>query len=581
MFLLSVFPGGVTRRAAVNCRRTLMEKERCRVKTKIHWLRRFLGGVTALATAAMMLPASALAIDTSGYTTPQYVETSGGVMVEASAEIGADWNLYLTVDVTIAEDVVADQLYINLMEEIGDVQINGWPGLQPGDGIVLEVNITNNSEIPYSYQEGSVIFGTSPFDTNDEIYQSVTAFDGYQVYLTSQNNVFRSYNHALEALDIGVDSSFASQSDIDRALTDENIGNALIEAGYSGIEDLDNYYLDYYNQTYNMNITDLQDASDDYLNDLFSCYRPGGGSHAQVGITESNPEIAALGYYYLYNNLITVENISGSSYSIADFMERNSVALSALDAELINELSQLKETGTDSFEILYESDGPQMNNCYQGRVLDLGMQISLENSQPTPDPEPSEPSSDPSSEPEEPPVVIPDDDPSLSIRKVWVEDTEEDRPDSILVEIYHDEELYDTVEVEEKYRWRTSYNIPERYENDDWWVQEADVPEGYEDYIDETRDNVFVITNTYVGVEEESSEESSEPSVTPSEPSVEPSEPSSEPSEPTPEPEEPAEPTLPQTGQVWWPIIILLAGGAVLVAFGAFRTMRGNSRHGR
>lgn len=189
---------------------------------------------------------------------------------------------------------------------------------------------------------------------------------------------------------------------------------------------------------------------------------------------------------------------------------------------------------------------------------------------PTPEPEPDEPS-----------TIIPDDGPTISIRKVWVEDTEEDRPDSILVEIYHDEELYDTVEVKEKYRWRTSYNIPERYENDDWWVQEADVPEGYEDYIDETRDNVFVITNTYVGVEEESSEESSEPSVTPSEPSVEPSEPSSEPSEPTPEPEEPAEPTLPQTGQVWWPIIILLAGGAVLVAFGAFRTMRGNSRHGR
>ena len=189
---------------------------------------------------------------------------------------------------------------------------------------------------------------------------------------------------------------------------------------------------------------------------------------------------------------------------------------------------------------------------------------------PTPEPEPDEPS-----------TIIPDNGPTISIRKVWVEDTEEDRPDSILVEIYHDEELYDTVEVEEKYRWRTSYNIPERYENDDWWVQEADVPEGYEDYIDETRDNVFVITNTYVGVEEESSEESSEPSVTPSEPSVEPSEPSSEPSEPTPEPEEPAEPTLPQTGQVWWPIIILLAGGAVLVAFGAFRTMRGNSRHGR
>ncbi len=182
-----------------------------------------------------------------------------------------------------------------------------------------------------------------------------------------------------------------------------------------------------------------------------------------------------------------------------------------------------------------------------------------------------------------PPIIpdtptIPDDGPSISIRKVWVEDTDEIRPDAILVEIYHDNELYDTIEIEERYNWRTSYDIPERYENDDWWVQEADVPAGYEDYIDETRDNVFVITNTYVGVEEESSEESSEPSVTPSEPSVTPSEPSSE---PVSEPEEPAEPTLPQTGQVWWPIIILLAGGAVLVAFGAFRTMRGSRRHDR
>lgn len=180
-------------------------------------------------------------------------------------------------------------------------------------------------------------------------------------------------------------------------------------------------------------------------------------------------------------------------------------------------------------------------------------------------------------ESETPPVIIPDDEPTISIRKVWVEDTEEDRPDSILVEIYHDEELYDTVEVEARYRWRTSYTIPERYEDDDWWVQEADVPAGYEDYIDETRDNVFVITNTYVGVEEESSEESSEPSVTPSEPSVTPSEPSA----PSSEPSEPAEPTLPQTGQVWWPVILLLAGGAVLVAFGAFRTIRGNGRRER
>ena len=115
------------------------------------------------------------------------------------------------------------------------------------------------------------------------------------------------------------------------------------------------------------------------------------------------------------------------------------------------------------------------------------------------------------------------------------------------------------------------------------------MPVNYTDDVEEIRDNVFYVYNTYEepvieepeSSEPESSEPSSEPSeVTPSEPSVEPSEPSSEPSEPVSEPE-PAEPTLPQTGQVWWPVILLLSGGAVLVAFGAFRTIRGHGRRER
>ena len=178
------------------------------------------------------------------------------------------------------------------------------------------------------------------------------------------------------------------------------------------------------------------------------------------------------------------------------------------------------------------------------------------------------------------------DDPYLKINKHWYGDDEEIRPDSIDVNVYHDGELYKTVTLYERYEWMGGTHIPYEWERDDWWVEEADVPTYYDSDVEETRHLVFNITNTYeepvieepVSSEPESSEPSSEPSeVTPSEPSVEPS---SEPSEPVSEPE-PAEPTLPQTGQTWWPVILLLAGGAVLVAFGAFRTIRGHGRRER
>ena len=187
-----------------------------------------------------------------------------------------------------------------------------------------------------------------------------------------------------------------------------------------------------------------------------------------------------------------------------------------------------------------------------------------------------------------------DNDYRLTIVKKWVADDPEDRPETVTFNVYKDGVLDGQKTIKGRYfgdsdTWRDSYPIEEYEVGADWWVEEVDVPVNYTDDVEEIRDNVFYVYNTYEepvieepeSSEPESSEPSSEPSeVTPSEPSVEPSEPSSEPSEPVSEPE-PAEPTLPQTGQVWWPVILLLAGGAVLVAFGAFRTIRGHGRRER
>lgn len=41
-------------------------------------------------------------------------------------------------------------------------------------------------------------------------------------------------------------------------------------------------------------------------------------------------------------------------------------------------------------------------------------------------------------------------------------------------------------------------------------------------------------------------------------------------------PDQPGNPTLPQTGQLWWPVPVLVAGGLLLIVIGVLRR-RGNT----
>ena len=68
------------------------------------------------------------------------------------------------------------------------------------------------------------------------------------------------------------------------------------------------------------------------------------------------------------------------------------------------------------------------------------------------------------------------------------------------------------------------------------------------------RDGItFVITNTYVPEEPEPTE----------------------PTEPTPtKPTNPTKPNLPQTGQLWWPVPVLLIAGLLFVILGLIRRRR-------
>ena len=331
---------------------------------------RLFSGLMALCMLLSLLPTAAFAAEVPEYNTPEYPETSEGVTVESSFDSEAQKVL---TTIVIGENVEGDTLDINLTDALGEALNNSLA--VPGDVCDFIIEIENHSNQPYVYEDGSLVLGTDDYDgTQDAGYtgEYVTAFDGFNVYIGSKNNVWRSYNHALAALDIGIDPDWPSLSEFDRNLTDANIADALAKKGYeNGIDDLDDYYIDYYNETHGASITDLKEADEAYIADLFSCYNPRGGQHPQVGIPESNLGVAALGHYYLYNSLISV-----SGNSLASYMAEGSSSYSALNAELAEAIKDSREEKA-TITLNAGIDGPNMCNCYQGRVIVFGMAFSL------------------------------------------------------------------------------------------------------------------------------------------------------------------------------------------------------------
>lgn len=128
---------------------------------------------------------------------------------------------------------------------------------------------------------------------------------------------------------------------------------------------------------------------------------------------------------------------------------------------------------------------------------------------------------------------------TIKVLKRWDDkEHEKERPKEIKVQLYCDGSLYETVTLNAKIRW--SYTWTGLKKNHDWKLVEEPV-EGYQSEI--TRiGNTFVVTNTYC------------------------------PEKPTPsQPTKPANPKLPQTGQLWWPVPLLTAAGLFLIVLGLLR----------
>jgi hypothetical protein len=146
----------------------------------------------------------------------------------------------------------------------------------------------------------------------------------------------------------------------------------------------------------------------------------------------------------------------------------------------------------------------------------------------------------------------------LSVVKVWKDSgATSQRPESVTVNLYQDEEFYASVTLREENSWRyTWYDLDSTA---DYYVVEQNVPSGYTSSV-EQEGTAFVVTNTYT------------PTETPDTPSK-------------PTPTDSPTPTntnnkiittstkLPQTGQLWWPVTALALLGLVtlVLGFGIYR----------
>ncbi len=163
---------------------------------------------------------------------------------------------------------------------------------------------------------------------------------------------------------------------------------------------------------------------------------------------------------------------------------------------------------------------------------------------------------------------------AYTVKKVWVDDdaASQARPVNVTVDLYKDETLEDTVVLDDSNDWE--YRWVELADGYEWHVVERNIPVDYEVSID-FNETQYLIKNSYVGastttttttvitttsgtgssVETTSTNVAKTTSTTTAAP-------------PPPTTTASGGGKIPQTGQLWWPVIPLSIGGVLMIVVG-------------
>lgn len=154
------------------------------------------------------------------------------------------------------------------------------------------------------------------------------------------------------------------------------------------------------------------------------------------------------------------------------------------------------------------------------------------------------------------------------VLKIWDDaGNEEKRPPQITVQLLREDgTVYDTVALSDENGWRYTWEGLDAQQR--WYIAEL-TPSGY--HMELTQEGVtFVITNHYTSHTPDTPNNPDNPD-TPDNPDS-PDNPDNPDSPDTPDnPSNPDTPRLPQTGQLWWPVPVLLAAGLAFLSVGLVR----------
>lgn len=236
-------------------------------------------------------------------------------------------------------------------------------GYVPGDGIKVNIQIINKSNNKYLYKDKSFILSTMDISNYEERLENSKGFDGQVIAGTFGPN--RTANTAIRTL-------YGKSIKKDMML-DETLGKKLEETGYKGIEELNKYYLDFYNKKYNLECKNLEDLPANVISEIFN-----GNNYP---IKESNLEIAELGYNYWYNILFSVlfgdekyDYKTSNLSAIGSYMRNKELGNDYFtkDLGIINPLSENILT-TMNFYI----NGPYTTNAYMNYEFGAYMEFQL------------------------------------------------------------------------------------------------------------------------------------------------------------------------------------------------------------
>lgn len=296
-------------------------------------------------------------------------------------------NFEAVIEVTIGEDVDADELNINLddyiMEEIiPNIDDYMWNQTQGGDKYQFNVKIINKSQVDYQYKDNSFVYTILNNGENTGFY----SYTGQAI--PKGTVIWNMGNTAMASLfNCMVDRvpSYSKWNLNEFRFTDSK----GMTHDYNGTGDLVQYYLDFYNDRYDLQAKQLDQFPDYVIAEIIG-FNPNpnwdtGFQGQTLGGRASDFELAEAAYNFFYNSCLRLfvntdsynrdgldqyykDSVDSATYSLGSHMRsHNENGTTVMEPYFSSAFSTIKSGSSNALEnnIVMALDGDYTTDAYQ------------------------------------------------------------------------------------------------------------------------------------------------------------------------------------------------------------------------